>query len=330
VARRSQVDLADGSRDLNTEENRSRQPLVTIGLPVYNGAEFIEQALASITQQTHGNWRLLVSDNASTDGTWDILERCASRDDRILLHRQETNIGATLNYRYLLDRAETEYFMWHAYDDWIAPNYLEELVRITSSTPDCALACPKAVWTSREGEAFREVVFPDLGSERRVVRVIRLLKNRESTRIYGLFRPQALRRAYENAEKFGYIWAGDHVALLPFILNDRIRGTNRTTFHWRKTHVSYSTLRPATHAEQRRFFGRYLRFHMRALCESELELGERLVCLPWLLSHAAATAGFSVLECFLPFRFVHRLRHPRKHIHKPIKRWLKSLAAGRN
>jgi glycosyltransferase involved in cell wall biosynthesis len=316
---------------VNVEDDpQSRQPSITIGMPVYNGAEFIEQALAAIAQQTYENWNLVVSDNASTDGTWDILQEWAARDDRIISHRQENNIGATGNYRYLLDRAETEYFMWHACDDWLAPNYLEELVGIISSMPECALACPKAVWTRRDGEPFHEVVFPDLDSEKRIVRVVRLLRNQESTRIYGLFRPEALRRAQATAEEFGYVWAGDHIALLPFILSDRIRGTNRTAFHWRKTHVSFSTLRPATHAEQRRFFGRYLKFHIRALVGSELGLGERLICLPWLLSHAVATTGFSVLECLLPFKIVRNLRKPRKHIYKPLKRWIKNGVARRN
>jgi glycosyltransferase involved in cell wall biosynthesis len=80
-------------------------PLVTLGLPVYNGEKYIEQALQSLKAQTWPALEILISDNASTDGTAAICQRLAEGDARIRYIRQPTNIGAKNNFDFLVEEA---------------------------------------------------------------------------------------------------------------------------------------------------------------------------------------------------------------------------------
>lgn len=100
-------------------------PKVSIGLPVYNGGRFIREALESLGRQTYDAFELIVSDNASTDGTETICREFAERDSRVRYVRQARNVGAAANFEFVLRLARGTYFMWAACDDlwdreWIA------------------------------------------------------------------------------------------------------------------------------------------------------------------------------------------------------------------
>ncbi|MGH9458043.1 MAG: glycosyltransferase family 2 protein, partial [Thermoanaerobaculia bacterium] len=114
----------------------SARPALTIGLPVYNGARFLREALESLLAQTFRDFELVVSDNASTDDTAAICAEYARRDARIRYMRQSTNIGLLANFRSVLDAASGEFFTWAAYDDTWDPEWLEQLVA-TSARHRC-------------------------------------------------------------------------------------------------------------------------------------------------------------------------------------------------
>lgn len=107
-----------------------RNPAVSIGMPVYNGAQYIREALDSLLAQTFTDFELIISDNASTDATQSICEQYASRDPRICYVRQVENKGAVANFRFVLDCARADLFMWAAYDDLWAPNYLMDAMAL--------------------------------------------------------------------------------------------------------------------------------------------------------------------------------------------------------
>ena len=71
----------------------SSEPLVTIGVPVYNGERFLAECLDSLLSQRFRNFVLLISDNASTDGTEKICQTYVKADSRVRYHRNRTNIG---------------------------------------------------------------------------------------------------------------------------------------------------------------------------------------------------------------------------------------------
>lgn len=103
-------------------------PSVSIGMPVYNGENYISEALDSLLAQTFTDFELIISDNASTDGTQAICEAYARKDGRIRYLRQDKNLGFGNNFEYVLDYSTGKYFMWAAHDDMWAPNWLEILV----------------------------------------------------------------------------------------------------------------------------------------------------------------------------------------------------------
>jgi glycosyltransferase involved in cell wall biosynthesis len=116
-----------------------QKPKITLGLLVYNGERYLGQTIDSLLSQTYGDFDLLVSDNASTDGTEDICRSYTALDRRIAYVRQRENIGATANFNYLASRASTDYFKWCAADDLIAPAYLANCVEFLESRPDFVL-----------------------------------------------------------------------------------------------------------------------------------------------------------------------------------------------
>ena len=120
-------------------------PRVSIGVPVYNSERWLDETLHSLRSQTLSDFELIISDNASTDGTRAICERHAAEDRRIRYHRHAHNIGANRNYSALPPLARAEYFKWAASNDLCAPQFLERCVAALDAQPDAALAYPRTV-----------------------------------------------------------------------------------------------------------------------------------------------------------------------------------------
>lgn len=129
-------------------------PRVSVGLPVYNGERFLAQALDSILAQTLEDYELLISDNGSTDGTEAICRAYASRDKRIRYLRNETNVGASINFNRVFELSSGEYFKWLAADDLCAPEFLERCVEMLDAEPAAVLAYPRATWIDEHGETL--------------------------------------------------------------------------------------------------------------------------------------------------------------------------------
>jgi glycosyltransferase involved in cell wall biosynthesis len=106
------------------------QPLLTVGLPIYNGEKTIEKILDSILNQHFENFILVISDNGSTDSTQKICENYARNDSRINYIRQEKNIGLLNNWNFILKKAKTKYFMWIEADDYYDSSFIEDNIRV--------------------------------------------------------------------------------------------------------------------------------------------------------------------------------------------------------
>ena len=122
-----------------TSSQEARVPTVSIGMPVYNGEEYIREALDSLLAQTYNDFELVISDNASTDGTEAICREYLNRDTRIKFIRQSTNIGGCDNFLYLLQHARGEYFKWLAHDDYLEPFFLEMIIKYLDDHDDVVL-----------------------------------------------------------------------------------------------------------------------------------------------------------------------------------------------
>ena len=131
-------------------------PRVSVGLPVYNGEKFLQEAIDSILSQTYRDFELVISDNASTDRTREICEQAAARDSRVRYIRNDVNVGAAKNYNNVVDVATGIYFKWAAHDDVCAPEFLQQCVSALDGDPSLVLTYPKMVDIDDEGTHLPE------------------------------------------------------------------------------------------------------------------------------------------------------------------------------
>lgn len=106
---------------------------VTIGLPTYNAAHFLKKKIDSILEQTYSDFELIISDNCSSDSTNIVCNEYLKKDSRIQYFKQKENIGSFRNYKFILDHAKGDYFMWTAADDVLLPTFVEKNVRALDS-----------------------------------------------------------------------------------------------------------------------------------------------------------------------------------------------------
>jgi glycosyltransferase involved in cell wall biosynthesis len=111
---------------MKSDMSSPRNPLVTVGIPTYNRPEGLRKTLDCITRQTYGNLEIIVSDNCSQKPEVSAVVHDAMKTDpRIKFTIQERNMGALHNFKYVLEAATGDYFMWAADDDEWEPFFIE-------------------------------------------------------------------------------------------------------------------------------------------------------------------------------------------------------------
>ena len=176
-------------------------PIVSIGMPVYNGEKYIYDALNSLQAQTFTDFELIISDNASTDRTRQICQEYALRDKRIIYLRQNDNIGAAANFQFVLDSARSSTFMWAAYDDKWTKNYLMDAMALLGEEnidfvfPTFSVRSIKLnIEKKFDGEIFGFIESTD--RKRRVLQFLALHHDSHKCNIvYSLFRTKFIRSA---------------------------------------------------------------------------------------------------------------------------------------
>ena len=132
------------------------QPLVSIGMPVYNGERFLEIALNSLLAQTFRDFELIISDNGSTDKTEGICRQYANADRRIRYFRNEQNLGAGWNFDRVAELATGKYFKWACHDDVCDREFLQQCVDILEQDPSIVLAYPKTLIIDEHGSEIEK------------------------------------------------------------------------------------------------------------------------------------------------------------------------------
>lgn len=168
----------------------STAPLVSIGLPVRNGAAGITTALESLTAQTWPNLEIVVSDNASSDETVALVEQVAARDPRVRLIRQARDIGMMANFHEVAAQSRGDYFLWAAHDDTRDTNYVAVLMQAMATQPETVVVVHADTDEVFEGFVRRhapDFVTLGLAAPARLRRIARL----QSFFLYGLWRRQA-------------------------------------------------------------------------------------------------------------------------------------------
>jgi len=148
-------------------------PRLSIGLPVYNGEDFLAESLDSLLGQTYEDFELIILDNASTDGTADICRGYAKQDSRIRYVRQPHNLGCAPNHNVLVQYARGELFKWVSHDDLYGRELIERAIEALDEYPQVVLA---NCWTAM------------IDSSRTVTKAVRYTLDTESPRAPERFR----------------------------------------------------------------------------------------------------------------------------------------------
>ena len=126
--------------------------LIVITIPMYNEVKYIADTLESVSKQTWTDFKVLISDNASTDGSGEICEAFCKKDDRFHYIRQPVNIGACKNFQFLLDHTESPYFMWLGAHDLLHPHFLETHLKVMTADKDITLSYSNTQFIDEYGQ----------------------------------------------------------------------------------------------------------------------------------------------------------------------------------
>lgn len=118
---------------------------MTIGVPVYNGARFLDQTLQALADQDLADIEVIISDNGSTDATVAIAEEYVRADPRFRLMRSTANRGVPWNWNQVLGQARAPFFMWNASDDVVRPAHLTRCRQALLDNPDASIAFSRVV-----------------------------------------------------------------------------------------------------------------------------------------------------------------------------------------
>ena len=128
--------------------------LVTVCVMSYNRPELLDRALASITQQTHKNLQIIISDDCSPNvNTTNVIARYAEKDRRIKYYIQKTNLRYFRNLKFLLDKVDGDFVMWCDDDDWYDPTYIQKCLSALLQDEKASTAFSYYIETDESGGA---------------------------------------------------------------------------------------------------------------------------------------------------------------------------------
>lgn len=199
-------------------------PALSIGMPAYNSEATIRGAVDCLLAQTFTDFELVVSDNASTDATWSIIEDYMRRDGRVRGIRQATNIGANSNYTAVFHAARGRYFKWASSNDYCGPTFLAQCVNRLEADRTTVLVAPRTRIFQTDTASFTEYNRDiDCLQENPVERYIHVATNMALNNVVnGVVRSEALRRTrlvehYPGADVVlvGHLALQGRIVLLP-------------------------------------------------------------------------------------------------------------------
>lgn len=212
-------------------------PLVSIGMPTYNGDEFIQNAIQSLLNQSCKNFELIISDNASSDRTQMICKEYARKDRRIRYIRQEKNIGPLNNFQFVLGQAKGKYFMWASDDDIWYKDFIKILLNFLIRNDDNVVAiCNYIYFGDGVKVTKRLTVKKNMSKIERVINFLDTYQETLAPLYYGLFQRRVLLEVggvHEDARP--YYKAGDSVTMFKVLLLGGFIHVNKVLFKKRDT-----------------------------------------------------------------------------------------------
>lgn len=138
-----------------------RGAAVDIGLPVFNGANYLREGVESLLAQDYENLTLWISDNGSTDETAELIAELAAGDQRIRTVRSAVNHGAAWNFNHVFSLGTAPYFAWAAHDDLRDPSFLPKTTAVLDDDPQLALCFALTRFVDEAGRTIPSPVPPE-------------------------------------------------------------------------------------------------------------------------------------------------------------------------
>ncbi len=291
-------------------------PKLSIGIPVFNGQEFLPNLLDSLLAQTFTEFEIVICDNASTDRTPQICWEYEKRDSRVQYVRNLRNLGAVANFNRVFELSTAPLFKWAAHDDLHHEAYLDTCVRLLEENPDVVLAHAGTAFIDDRGEIlpFEQETgsFVDPRTGRRYwadvpsigdhpVAVSRfwqvLTRARWGTHMFGVVRREILKRTSLLPNFAG----SDRAMLAELALLGRFRCANERLF-LKRFHANVSAV--LDHKELRGFLStdgkrysrrlRQIKAYFGAPMDKPIGIVSKSVCLMLVAAHSAKTTVQSI------------------------------------
>lgn len=217
------------------------RPKISIGMPIFNGEEFLCKKMDSILSQTHQNFELIISDNCSTDSSSEICKNYAKKDNRIKFIQQQNNIGLYNNLVFVLEQANCDFFAWTAADDIMLPEFLEKNIDVLLSKKNAICCMSNVEFYGNPPNKFQKINaslkkykiafrpfkhVPISGEYEKKIRIF--LKNMPWYLIYGVFKTNILRKCIPRKSIVGF----DGVILLDILEHGDIEVLNEVLFKY--------------------------------------------------------------------------------------------------
>ncbi|GHN02636.1 hypothetical protein WSM22_41250 [Cytophagales bacterium WSM2-2] len=187
------------------KEGLDGTPMISVGVPTYNGGKRISSTILAILNQYYPNIEILISDNCSTDNTENVCTELQKKNSVIQYFRQKENIGIIPNFEFVLSKAKGEFFMWVADDDLLETDILHKYVDFLMSHSDYSLVSGEIRYWSGSRIVFDE---KDFGMEHSSpdVRVVRYYsKVKHGAIFYGLM-PTSVAKRITLKNRMGEDW----------------------------------------------------------------------------------------------------------------------------
>jgi glycosyltransferase involved in cell wall biosynthesis len=282
----------------------STAPRLSIGLPVYNGENYLAESIEALLGQSYADFELIVSDNASTDATPDIVRSYSRQDSRIRYIRQRRNIGLNPNHNFVITQATGEFFKMASHDDLYAQDLLTRCIHALDERPEVVLAHCREAMIDGSGQVTRVLLYSVAADHPQVSERFRsLLFDGWDDYTYGVMRTSVLRRTHmHGSHHFADRNINTELALhgpfylVPEVLYFRRDHPERTTPYTVRTRCAYLDPRRANRLRHPlvRLYAEYLWGYIAAVRSAPLSPLDRRECYRhlarWLASRAAPVA----------------------------------------
>lgn len=209
-----------------------KQPLVTIGVPVYNGYPKLKQSLQSLFSQRYNNLEIIISDDHSTDKTASIVRSFMKKNSNVRYIRHPKRLKLVKNFNAVLKKARGTYFLWHAYDDKRKPNAIQILVDLLERHPDATLAASNVTLANESTRYTYSYPFDYKTHSLHALRLFLRYPHTVTSLYYGMYRTDFLRKIGGTHDTLLYITLGstDTLTVFQTLLHGSLVFSDRVLF----------------------------------------------------------------------------------------------------